>query len=48
MKRMTGLLPLLLTSSPAWAMHISEGILPPGWALLWFVVAAAGRWIGFS
>jgi len=41
MKRMTGLLlPLLLAASPAWAMHISEGILPPGWALLWFVVAA--------
>lgn len=31
---------LLALPSPAWSMHISEGILPPGWALLWFLVAA--------
>lgn len=27
-------------ASPAYAMHISEGILPLPWALLWFAVAA--------
>ena len=31
---------LLATVSPAHAMHISEGILPFGWAALWFGVAA--------
>lgn len=31
---------LLGLPNRAWAMHISEGILPPGWALLWFLVAA--------
>jgi cobalt/nickel transport system permease protein len=30
---------LLATASDAHAMHISEGILPWNWALLWFVVA---------
>lgn len=30
----------LLTAGPAHAMHISEGILPFGWAALWFGVAA--------
>jgi cobalt/nickel transport system permease protein len=29
-----------LLARPAWAMHISEGILPPAWAGLWFVLAA--------
>ena len=29
-----------LLAAPALAMHISEGILPPGWAGLWFLVAA--------
>lgn len=29
-----------MTSSPILAMHISEGILPAGWAALWFAVAA--------
>jgi cobalt/nickel transport system permease protein len=32
--------------SPAWAMHISEGILPPGWASFWFAVAAPFVWLG--
>ncbi len=32
--------------SPAWAMHISEGILPPFWAGLWFAVAAPFVWLG--
>ena len=30
----------LALAKPAYAMHISEGILPFGWAALWFVVAA--------
>ncbi len=33
-------------SSPAFAMHISEGILPPSWAGLWFAVAAPFVWLG--
>ncbi len=31
---------LFLWSDPAYAMHISEGILPWNWALFWFAVAA--------
>ena len=31
---------LLLCAAPVHAMHISEGILPLGWAALWFAVAA--------
>jgi len=31
---------VLLSAAPAQAMHITEGILPAGWAGLWFVVAA--------
>ncbi|WP_298271493.1 energy-coupling factor ABC transporter permease [Geobacter sp.] len=31
---------LLLLATPAHAMHISEGILPFGWAAVWFAVAA--------
>ena len=27
-------------------MHISEGILPPGWAALWYLVAAPFLWWG--
>jgi len=30
----------LFTISDAYAMHISEGILPLNWAVLWFVIAA--------
>ncbi len=30
---------LLALPARALAMHISEGILPPGWALLWFALA---------
>lgn len=40
MSRFTLTLLLLLTAAPAHAMHISEGILPLGWAALWFAVAA--------
>jgi cobalt/nickel transport system permease protein len=32
--------------SPAWAMHIAEGILPPSWAGLWFALAAPFLWLG--
>lgn len=32
--------------SPAWAMHIAEGILPPVWAGTWFAVAAPFVWLG--
>jgi len=35
-----GVLLLLLPSRNAYAMHISEGILPLNWAALWFAVAA--------
>lgn len=44
-RKMKALLPsavialLLLSAAPAYAMHISEGILPFNWALLWFLVA---------
>ena len=37
---------LLGSASPAFAMHISEGILPPSWAGLWFAVAAPFVWLG--
>lgn len=37
---------LMLLPSRAYAMHISEGILPPGWAALWYVVAAPFLWWG--
>jgi cobalt/nickel transport system permease protein len=30
---------ILLLPQPAQAMHLSEGILPAGWALLWFAAA---------
>ena len=33
------LLCCLLIVTPAYAMHISEGILPFNWALVWFIVA---------
>ena len=39
MKRAVMILLLLNFASPAHAMHISEGILPLGWASLWFAVA---------
>lgn len=31
---------LLLLPHAVYAMHITEGILPPQWAILWFIVAA--------
>jgi cobalt/nickel transport system permease protein len=44
MKKLRNFLPLfaglLLVPRPALAMHISEGILPAGWAIFWFVMAA--------
>ncbi|MDA8164612.1 MAG: energy-coupling factor ABC transporter permease [Desulfobacteraceae bacterium] len=30
---------LFLQARPAWAMHIAEGILPLGWAALWWAAA---------
>ncbi len=36
----------LLTSSNAFAMHISEGILPLSWAVVWYIVAAP--FVGFG
>lgn len=37
---------LAFTPEYAEAMHISEGILPAGWAIFWFVVAAPFVWLG--
>ncbi len=37
---------LLFLPSGAYAMHISEGILPPRWAALWYLVAAPFLWWG--
>jgi cobalt/nickel transport system permease protein len=37
---------LLVWPRPAHAMHIAEGILPFGWAALWFAVAAPFVWWG--
>ena len=40
MHRITLTFLLLAMATPAHAMHISEGILPLPWAVLWFAVAA--------
>src|SRR5690349_11321369 len=40
MKMILIVISLLAFAAPAYAMHISEGILPFNWALLWFAVAA--------
>lgn len=37
---------LLLSAAPAFAMHISEGILPPQWAILWFAVSGPFLFMG--
>lgn len=37
---LTMLVSLLIGATPAHAMHISEGILPLSWAVLWFALAA--------
>ncbi len=39
---------LLLTPTPAYAMHIAEGILPLKWAAIWYVVAAIFVVIGIG
>jgi cobalt/nickel transport system permease protein len=39
---------LFIAAAPAWAMHISEGILPFGWALLWGAVALPFLAIGLA
>ena len=40
MPRITLTLLFLALATPAYAMHISEGVLPFGWAALWFVVTS--------
>jgi cobalt/nickel transport system permease protein len=37
---------LLLCPTPAYAMHIAEGILPANWAAVWYVIAAVFLVIG--
>jgi cobalt/nickel transport system permease protein len=37
---------LMLPDVPAFAMHITEGILPAQWALLWFAVSAPFLFLG--
>jgi cobalt/nickel transport system permease protein len=37
---------LVLSAVPAYAMHITEGILPAQWALLWFAVSAPFFFLG--
>jgi cobalt/nickel transport system permease protein len=37
---------LVLPAVPALAMHISEGILPAQWAILWFAVSAPFLFLG--
>ncbi len=37
---------LVLPAIPAYAMHITEGILPAQWALLWFAVSAPFLFLG--
>jgi hypothetical protein len=37
---------LVLPAVPAFAMHISEGILPAQWAILWFAVSAPFLFLG--
>lgn len=39
MKKAAIILLIPVFASPAYAMHISEGILPLGWAALWFALA---------
>jgi len=49
MKRFSIIMPasaLVLSPAPAYAMHISEGILPPGWAGLWWAVAVVFVFFG--
>jgi cobalt/nickel transport system permease protein len=38
---------LLLLPKPAYAMHIMEGFLPPGWSLFWWLAAAPFLIAGF-
>lgn len=43
-----GIALLLLLPSRAYAMHISEGILPPKWVLFWYLVAVPFLWWGIK
>jgi len=38
----------LLVARPAFAMHISEGLLPFSWALLWHLVRGVGGSLALS
>ncbi len=38
---------LFLCPTPSFAMHIAEGILPAGWAAIWYVVAFIFIAVGF-
>jgi len=38
---------LLLLPNPAYAMHIMEGFLPPGWSLFWWLASAPFLIAGF-
>jgi cobalt/nickel transport system permease protein len=40
------LLVILVIPSLAFGMHITEGILPPGWAIFWFVIIIPFVYIG--
>ena len=37
---------LVASPTPAYAMHIMEGFLPPGWALFWWAVFVPFFWLG--
>ncbi|MBI4745611.1 MAG: energy-coupling factor ABC transporter permease [Deltaproteobacteria bacterium] len=37
--QLAALIGLMFLATPAHAMHLSEGILPMGWAALWYIVA---------
>ncbi len=48
MKILLTTISLLLLAPPAHAMHIAEGLLPVGWAALWFAVALPFLWLGLQ
>lgn len=43
---MTLFVMLITLPNPAYAMHITEGILPAPWAAAWWVVSAVFVWLG--
>lgn len=50
MKRLLSVwfLALIFAPESAFAMHIADGILPAGWALFWWIVAAPFLWLGLA